>query len=366
MDKQGRKYQLTINNPLPGYTHDKIKEICTTRFKSFQYLALVDEIGVREKTPHTHIYLSFTSAVRFSSIKKHFPTAHIESTKGSVRQNLDYLLKTGKWADTEKSETTVEGTFEEVGQRPSENKGKRQDLEELYYMIVEEELSNAEIIQANTDYIMAIEKLDKIRTMHLQEKFKGTRRLDLEVTYVFGVTGSGKTRDILDNFGDDKVYRVTDYKHPFDGYSTEPVILFEEFRNSLPLKEMLNYLDIYPIQLAARYSNKYACFTKVFICTNWKLEKQYEMEQREDKESWDALLRRIHKVKEYTGKRVITYESVSDYFERSYLFQPVKELSEEDKKEIDSIFPQEETGERKNSKAQKEGKQSHSKRILTL
>lgn len=338
-DKQSRRFQLTINNPVPDFTHDKIKEILATKFKSFSYAAMVDEVGIKENTAHTHVYVCFTNGVRFSTIKKNFPTAHIEPARGSVKQNLEYLQKTGKWLETEKSETTIEGTFEELGERPSENKGKRGDLEELYRMVVEEGLSNAEIIRINNDYILQIDKLDKLRTLHLQEKFKGTRRLDLQITYVFGSTGRGKTRDILDEHSDENVYRVTDYKHPFDGYTTESVLVFEEFRNSVPLKDMLNYLDIYPLQLCARYANKYACYTKVYICTNWKLEKQYEYEQHNDVESWEAFLRRIHKVKEYTEGGIIEYSSVKKYMNRETCFTPIIELSEKEQLEINSLFP---------------------------
>ena len=337
-DTQSRRFQLTLNNPT-DFPHDKIKEILATKFKSFSYAAMVDEVGIKEQTPHTHVYVCFTNGVRFSTIKKHFPTAHIETARGTVKQNLEYLQKTGKWLETEKSETTIEGTFEELGERPRENKGKRGDLEELYKMIVEEGLSNAEIIRSNNDLIMQIDKLDKIRTMHLQEKFKGTRRLDLEVVYVYGLTGTGKTRDILNEYSDENVYRVTDYKHPFDGYTTESVLVFEEFRNSVPLKDMLNYLDIYPISLSARYANKFACYTKVYICTNWKLEKQYEYEQHNDIESWEAFLRRIHKVKEYTKDGVIEYSSVKEYMNRKTCFTPIKELSKEEQLEIDNLFP---------------------------
>lgn len=275
-DKQARKYQLTDNHRdnICVLPHDVIKETLFVKFKTFQFGAMADEKG-KNGVHHTHIFCCFSAPVRFSMMKKYFPTAHIESAKGTIEENLKYLKKEGKWAKTEKSDTTISGTYEEFGERPPENKGKRKDLEDLYHMIVDEELSNAEILALNQDYIMEIDKLDKLRTIHLQEKFKGTRRLDIDVTYVFGVTGSGKSKDILDEYGDENVYRVTDYDHPFDGYCCESVIVFEEFRSSLPLKDMLNYLDIYPIQLKARYNNKYACYTKVYLCTNWKLEKQY-------------------------------------------------------------------------------------------
>lgn len=337
-DKQARKYQITINNPTPEYTHDRIKEILSLQFKTFSYAAMADEIG-EQGTPHTHIFVCFNSAVRFGKVKKHFSRGHIESAKGSIEDNINYIKKAGKWADTAKAETTVKDTFEELGNRPPENKGRRGDLEELYHMIVEENLSNAEILRINNDYILQIDKLDKVRTTYLQEKFKGIRRLDLEVIYVYGLTGTGKTRDILDEHSDENVYRVTDYKHPFDGYTTESVLVFEEFRNSVPLKDMLNYLDIYPIQLSARYANKYACYTKVYICTNWKLEKQYEHEQRNDVESWEAFLRRIHKIKEYTKDGIIEYSSVEEYMNRASRFTSIAELSEKEQLEIDSLFP---------------------------
>lgn len=113
------------------------------------------------------------------------------------------------------------------------------------------------------------------------------------------------------------VYRVTDYLHPFDSYNGQPVIAFDEFRSSLRIKEMLLFCDIYPIELPSRYTNKYACYNKVYIISNWELEKQYYEIQREDKESWDAFLRRIHKVVIY-GKdgSIKEYDSVKAYLER--------------------------------------------------
>lgn len=92
----------------------------------------------------------------------------------------------------------------------------------------------------------------------------------------------------MDAYGYSNVYRVTDYAHPFDSYDCEDVIIFEEFRSSLPLGCMLNYLDIYPIKLPARYANKQACFTKIFIISNWELERQYQELQVTDKESYNA------------------------------------------------------------------------------
>lgn len=323
-DAQSNKYQLTINNPLEkDLSHEKIKEILLTKFKTLEYACMADEIGLNEKTSHTHIFIYFNSRVRFSTVKKAFPTAHIEQSRGSIEQNIAYVEKSGKWENDIKHGTKIDGTFEEIGNRPkSENHGKNADMAELYDL-VKLGWTNSQILEYNNDYILYMERTERLRTILLTEKYKGTRRLDLVVTYIYGVTGSGKTRSVMDEYGDSDVYRVTDYRHPFDSYNCQPVLVFDEFRSSLMIKDMLNYLDIYPIELPARYSNKYACYNKIFIISNWCLEKQYADLQQDDEESWNAFLRRIHKVKVFYDDKVVTYNSVAEYIRRDVDFRPI-------------------------------------------
>ncbi len=316
IEQQAFAYQLTINAPLEkGYTHEHIVEIIRNNFKTITYFCMADEEG---SCFHTHIYVVFASRVRFSMVKRYFPEAHIEKCRGAVTDNVNYIKKSGKWElDESKQEKKIEGTFEEYGTQPPDSKGKRSDMSELYQMILDN-MTNAEILPINQDYILQIDKLDKIRTTILTERFKETVRLDLEVTYISGATGTGKTRGVLESNGYTQVYRISDYLHPFDGYSCQPVICFDEFRSSLKLKDMLLYCDIYPIELPSRYSNKVACYRKVYIVSNWPLEKQYPEIQREDEESWNAFLRRIHKVIIYdkSGNRT-EYNSVKEYLDRN-------------------------------------------------
>ncbi len=337
-DSQSKKYQLTVNNPAEkGMTHEKIFEILRNNFKTLEYLCMADEQG---STFHTHVFVCFSSRVRFSTIKKHFPLAHIEAVKGTVSQNVSYIKKDGKWADTDKHETIIEGSFEEFGTRPPDSKGKRNDMSELYQMIADG-MSNAEILAVNQDYILQIEKLDKVRTILLTEHYKNTRRIDLRVIYISGETRTNKTRSILDKHGDANVYRVTDYQHPFDGYNCQPVIAFDEFRSSLRLKDMLNYLDVYPLELPARYANKYACYNTVYIVSNWLLERQYSELQKDDKESWDAFLERITEVRIHNKDKTITvYNSVDDYLNRNSDFHKPTEDEEKDNPFVEPELPE--------------------------
>jgi len=326
-DSQSTKYQLTINNPSAyGMSHEEIKKILTINFSTLLYFCMSDEQG---SCYHTHVFVCFTSRVRFSKIKKHFPQAHIEVAKGTVSQNINYIQKSGKWENDTKHGTQVEGTFDEEGQRPPDSKGKNYDMTLLYQM-VSDGYTNAEILAYNQDYILHIDKLDKLRTTLLMDKFRNQRRLDIDVIYVSGETGTGKTRSIYDTYGDGNVYRVTDYLHPFDGYNCEPVLVLDEYRSSLSLSDMLEYLDVYFTALPARYANKYSCYSTVFIISNWPLEKQHSEQQKNDAESWRAFLRRIKKVKVYTKNGVTTYNSVGEYFNRKENFHaPSKEESKE-------------------------------------
>ncbi len=320
---QRNAFQLTINNPSDhNYSHQNIKKNLIENFKTLCYFCMADEIG-EQGTYHTHVFICFTSRVRFSSVKRRFPEAHIEEAMGTVKMNVDYIKKRGKWADSEKAETSVSGTFEEWGTPPVQ-KGVRKDYEDLYQMIMSG-MSDAEIIAANNDFILQADKISKARAIIMHEKYKNTRRLDLKVTYVCGPTRLGKTRAVLDRYGDGNVCKVNTYKlDPFQFYEMQNVLCFEEFHSQLPISDMLQYLDVYPVALPSRYSNKIACYHFVYLTSNAALEEQYLEVQRTSPDTWKAFLRRIHEVQVYQEDgTIITYDSVEKYLRRREEFHTV-------------------------------------------
>ncbi len=336
-DTRHRRYLLTINNPLPEWTHEKIREALGQLH--LQYWAMSDEIGLKERTFHTHIYfVAKTSAIRFSTVKALFPTAHIDPAFGNSQECRDYVAKTGKWVNDEKAATSV-GGFEEWGELPDEpGQGARTDIAAVYEMIADG-MSNAEIMRANPDFAAQISRMDKIRQDILEERYRTTFR-KLTVTYIFGPTATGKTRGVMEKHGYGNVYRVTDYGHPFDRYAQEPVTCFDEFRSSLPIGDMLNYLDGYPLALPARYANRVACFETVYIVSNIDLKQQYFNVQDNEPATWKAFLRRIHHVIEYHADG-----TTSDHGNATdYIFPPpppvpdwVKEIENAEQGEIEQL-----------------------------
>ncbi len=296
-DTRSRKYLLTINNPIDhGYPHEQIRQNLE-KLTGLDYWCMCDEIG-EKGTPHTHIFICSENAMMWSTVKKYFYHADIEKANGSPFENRTYIRKEGKWKDTNKFETNLPETFEEWGEMPDE-KTKKETVTEAIYRLVKDGATDAEILE---QYPIAMRMLPQIvqtrQVLHKAQYSEEYRQL--EVTYIWGPSRSGKTSYVIKKHGYSNVYRVTDYKHPFDGYDGQPVILFDEFRSDIceiSISAMLNYLDGHPTELPARYANRFACYTTVYIVSNIPIEKQYPDIQSYQRESWNALLRRITHIK---------------------------------------------------------------------
>lgn len=288
--QSSRKYQITINNPLEkGYAHERIKEILN-EFTNLIYACFCDEIGLENGTPHTHIFIICKNGVMFSTVQKRFYGAHIEAAKGKNIDNYNYIRKIGEKYENKKESNLTE-TFEEIGELPKD-RCNSENLSEQIYEMIENGCSVPEIINEYPNAIRQITNIEKTISMYKADKVKNIFR-KLDVSYIYGATGVGKTRSVMEHFGYENVYRVTNYKNPFDNYNGQDVILFDEFRSSLPISDMLVYLDGYPVNLPCRYSDKPALYTKVYIISNIPLEKQYVEVQKYEPETYKAFLRRF-------------------------------------------------------------------------
>lgn len=163
--------------------------------------------------------------------------------------------------------------------------------------MIKEGCTNTEIISKYPSCYNKIHHIEK-QDRNLKRNYSESVRL-LETAYIYGAPGTGKTRSVMDEYGYKNVYRVTDYKHPFDNYKGEDIVLFDEFNGQIEFESLLNYLDIYPLSLPCRYSDKTACYTKVFIISNIPLEEQYQYIQITRPQQWNALIRRINRISEY-------------------------------------------------------------------
>lgn len=308
-DIQSRKFQVTINNPEKhGYKSDLIKEKLET-IKS-TYFCFSNEVG-EQGTEHTHIFIFSESPIRFSTIKNLFPEAHIEKSYGSLQENKDYLLKEGKWKRTSKAETRIEGSFYESAELPEEESSKKNIM-----VNVMDDLRSGNsvmsIIQKYPSLAFKSNDLYSLREQLLCEEYE-TENRQIKVIYCYGDSGTGKTSNVYSENKGERICRITSYDNGralFDNYRSEDILVFEEFHSQIKLPDMLSYLDVYPLTLPARYNNRIACYTKVYILSNLPLNRQYEYEQKTDFKTWNAFLRRISEIRHFQKDFTYIVETV--------------------------------------------------------
>lgn len=321
---QARKWQVTINNPLEhGFSHSLISSKLD-ELKGLVYACFCDEIGDECETLHTHIYIQTRSAITADRVNNLFPNCHREIAHGTPKDNRAYIRKEGEKFNRDDSGhySYIDGkgkahegvnlgdTFGEIGEAPDEHQGRAKDSDVIVNMI-RDGASDADIVDAVSGAYSRLEHIRQTRSMYHDEPFKKNWR-DLTVVYMFGKTGLGKTRYVMETHGYENVYRVTDYRrYPWDDYNGEDVVLMEEYRSSFSIGDILKYLDGYPLRLSARFSNKQACYTKVYICTNDLPEMQY---RNVDEDSLAAFWRRVSEIREYTALGSFNrYKSLDDY-----------------------------------------------------
>ncbi len=78
---------------------------------------------------------------------------------------------------------------------PEERQGERTDMSKLYDL-VKDGLSDFEIIDSNPRYIQQLDKIENVRQILRYEQFKNCFR-ELDVSYITGETGAGKTRSVM-------------------------------------------------------------------------------------------------------------------------------------------------------------------------
>lgn len=302
-DTRHRKYLLTINNPLPDWTHGRIRE--TLEQLKLSYWCMADEIGLQEQTPHTHVYFAAeTSAIRFSTVKGLFPTAHIDPALGTSAECRDYVAKSGKWENDEKADTRIDGTFEEWGELPDElGQGFRSDLSDIEAMI-ESGMRPDEIMREN----FLFRKFERmIRSAYFDKRKRETpTKRDVKVHYLVGDSGAGKSftyTQLCEEYDEADIFFLTDYESGgFDLYCGEHILFMDEYKGQLAFGQLLIITDCYKAQIHARYSNIIALWDEVYITSVYPPEELYKQMVSADVRGVDKqrqLLRRITDITYY-------------------------------------------------------------------
>lgn len=252
-----------------------------------EYFLAGREISPSTGSVHLQGFVYFQNAITRGGLERRLGLkkgdCHSEAKRGLIQHCIDYCSKDND-------------IIIEYGDVPTENNQKQSAWDYILEM-VENGASNLEIMRAYpSEFARCRSAVDAMRMEMVLSQLNEWR--DVDVHYIWGKTGSGKTRSILEGHDRSDVFRITDYKHPFDSYRGQSVVMFEEFRSSLKCEQMLIYLDGYICELPSRYNNKAASWETVYIVTNIPLEEQYVNVQMNHPETFAAFKRRLTSVVE--------------------------------------------------------------------
>lgn len=287
-NSRNRSWMLTI--PAEGLPKRELKKL----LGNYTYIGQLER---GEKTDYLHwqLYIENEGQIRFTTLKRKFPKAHIEPRRKSKKSCYDYVTK---------SKTAVENSRIENGEiKVEDDKVEKLELE-MGADLMKRGMRFDELMLQHPNlgrYMKYYEELQRI----IDKQENSTKFRDITVQYIYGAPGTGKTKWIYDNHKFDEVYRVTNYKNPFDTYNGEDVLVFDEFASQIPFSEMLTYLDVYPLELPARYYNRWAAYTKVYIISNAPLHVQYRNVADSNLARINAFYRRIANNCEVEGSNLV-------------------------------------------------------------
>ncbi|MCM1296035.1 MAG: RNA helicase domain-containing protein [Muribaculaceae bacterium] len=308
-----RTWQVVANNPdehniTPDTIAETLSSLCESGRISYWCCIYEQSLSVNSKTGkptlHIHIALYFPGQARGSQVQKLFPHAGIFSCDGTVASLVAYLKKDteGAWYKTHPEKLgeklpPEQARFTEWGDMPQSKKMRPLATPEKLVTAIRDGLSDAELLNLDPSIWKNFTAIRQTRAVIRSDEFLKKFR-KMEVIYIEGPTSTGKTRDVLltESYN---VFVIDDYTHPWDYYEQEDVVFFDEFRSQVNITEMLRWLDGNPVKLKARYANAVACYTRVYIASNWPLDEQYENIRKTRCADWLAFMRRINERRIY-------------------------------------------------------------------
>jgi len=209
-------------------------------FTTVKYMIYGKEICPNTGKIHYQGYVIFNRTARFPKAKEWIGAGdetHIEIRNGSRDQAREYCMK--------------DNDYQEIG---IYNKLELKNILLLDINVIKENYPDI-----FCRYYRGLEKMLP----------KGEKWRDICVTWLWGRSGSGKTKKVMEM---DDVYKLDRPMKWFDGYEKNKILLLDDvdiddFYKNRGL--LLNVLDGYQLRVASKGSHLYAHWTEVFITSNW-------------------------------------------------------------------------------------------------
>lgn len=290
-----RRFTLTLNN----YSLDEYHDFVANLNALCSWGVLGKEVGA-EGTHHLQGAGVLKKQESFSTLKKAFPRAHLESMKGSPQQNLDYCTKEDRDAY-------------QFGTIPGQ--GKRTDLHEVADL-VDGGANLREIADAHPTSVVKFYK----GIMVLRSIKAGRRDPNKppRVYWLFGPTGSGKTRAAFSygcsTYSADETLILPDCTLQwFDTYDGQKCVIFDDFRSKgVTFSFLLRILDRYPCSVPIKGAFVNWNPECIFITTPLGVDETFAVRAEKIPEDIRQLKRRLTAIIEFPLTGIIGLQQAMD------------------------------------------------------
>lgn len=256
-----KSWCYTLNN----YTDEDVK-----RFKDmiFNYQVIGYEVG-ENGTPHLQGFITFKRTYRLAALKKLVPRAHWEPAKASDAAN--YCMK------------------EKYDIIDNKQQGKRSDLKLTCDIIKESGIKRA--IEEHPDVFVKYHNgLTKLSSHYL-----GNNKPVPIVTWIWGPTGSGKTKEVFEKETD--LWFSSIDLNWFDGYHGQEAVLIDDFRGDMcKFRFLLRLLDRYPLQVPIKGGFVWWVPKRIYITSCKHPSDCYSKDMFDKEEKVEQLLRRLNDI----------------------------------------------------------------------
>ena len=279
---------------------------------------------------HVHMVLEDSCACRFSKLKKIYPSANLQVTKGTRKQVMSYIKKEPPY--DEKGEKVI--AFTTYGNIEGYKRYAVSTMNETFAMIevlIEEGMTPNQIMAED---IRFRREETLIRKCYFAKRSRETPPLrEVKVFWHCGESATGKSYTYVllsEKYGEDQIYLCNDYSNKataaFDLYAGERILFLDEIKqNSFPFGMLLSILTGYKFQVHCRYSNGISLWDTVHVTRIFSPEALYDglvSKENHQKDTIQQLLRRIttyvyhhktvegYKTYELSGDKYINLENL--------------------------------------------------------
>ena len=320
--KKYRSWFLVINEK--AYTkqikYDNLKNYIENIIKlNTEYYCFNEEKGDTGNL-HIHLYLELKNPLSFSSIQKKFQGAHIEIRRGNPSEARNYVLKPEgmKFGKDDKEKThTIYQPFQEFGDwskyenitargnKPPKKSDNDKWAEYTQMFESPKEVRDYDLSFYTRHRRTLEEYFNEKKENDLFEKIGSSRTgssgetielLNKKIYYLFGDSRVGKTYGVKLKYGSKNVFTANSCSdYPFDSYKGQAILHLDEFRSSLDFSTLLQMLQGYRYDddLDGRNYHRLNLAETIILCTNLKIEEQYQNIKRDYLSSWQAFYNRF-------------------------------------------------------------------------